>query len=157
LAWTSRADTFFAVSAVLESRLSRAACVSTERNREGEESQLAAGSAEPDFGVSIVARQFSFEFDYPEFDLSGREELVLPLHRAVTLTAKSEDVIHSFHAPEIGLKLDAVPEERTELTVVPRQTAECRAYCAEFCGKGHSDMSAQVRLVSESEFENWRS
>jgi heme/copper-type cytochrome/quinol oxidase subunit 2 len=110
-----------------------------------------------DFTVRVVGRQFSWSFAYPEFDLRERDELVLPVDSRVDLAVTSEDVLHGFSVDALDVAVDAIPDERTVATVAPVEIAEYTAVCTEFCGEGHADMTAPVRIVSESEFERWRS
>lgn len=114
-------------------------------------------ATEPAFGVSVVGRQFHWEFAYPEFDVRERQELVVPVETTVELTVRSEDVVHGFGVEELDIRVDALPDERSETTVTPETTGEYTAACFEYCGEGHSEMTAPVRVVSESEFETWRS
>jgi cytochrome c oxidase subunit 2 len=121
------------------------------------ESQPDATAPEPDFRVSVVGRKFSWEFGYPAFDVSERAELVLPVDTTAALEVKSDDVLHGFHVSELNVMVDALPDEQSKTTVTPEKTGQYTAYCTEYCGEGHSDMKAPVRVVSEPEFEEWRS
>lgn len=123
-----------------------------------EQSQSApATTSAPAFSVTVVGRQFSWAFSYPAFGLSGRQELVLPVGTTVEIGTESEDVFHAFGVEALDLKVDVSPAERTTTTVTPEQTGEYTAVCSELCGDGHADMTASVRVVSEPEFEDWRS
>lgn len=124
----------------------------TTRSQQGETTPGPAA-----FSVSVVGRQFQWEFSYPTFDLNGRQELVLPVGTSVELAATSEDVVHGFAIDSLGVSLDAMPDDRSETVVTPESTGEFTAVCTEYCGEGHSDMTASVRVVSASEFERWRS
>jgi cytochrome c oxidase subunit 2 len=103
----------------------------------------------------VVAEQFSYTFEYPDENVTTDEALVLPANRTVYLYVTSEDVIHSVHVPELGLKQDAFPGEyqliRTELT----GTGDYRLYCAELCGVGHAEMLSTVRIVDQDDYESW--
>lgn len=105
--------------------------------------------------VDVTTEQWEYTFEYPDANVTTDEALVLPEDRLIHMNITSEDVIHSVHVPELGLKQDAVPGEtnllRTELT----ETGEYRLYCAELCGVGHSGMLSTVEVVSEKEYEAW--
>ncbi|WP_114577686.1 cytochrome c oxidase subunit II [Saliphagus sp. LR7] len=105
--------------------------------------------------VDVTAEQWEYAFEYPDAGVATNETLVLPENRSIYLSITAEDVVHSVHVPELGLKQDAIPGEtnllRTELT----GTGEYRLYCAELCGVGHSGMLSTVEVVSEDEYEAW--
>jgi cytochrome c oxidase subunit 2 len=109
--------------------------------------------------VNVTARQFAFQFSYPE---SGGKTisspvLYLPVGRPVVFKLRSLDVIHSFFVPEFSEKLDAVPGITTTLRVTPTRVGSYAAECTELCGAGHSLMRAPVRVVSKSQFSSWLS
>jgi cytochrome c oxidase subunit II len=107
--------------------------------------------------VNVTARQFAFQFGYPE---SGKKKVVssvlyLPVNRPVVFKLRSYDVIHSFFVPNFSEKLDAVPGIVTTLRVTPNTTGTFPVECTELCGAGHSLMRASVRVVSETAFATW--
>ncbi|NIS82065.1 MAG: cytochrome c oxidase subunit II [Anaerolineales bacterium] len=104
--------------------------------------------------VEMVARQFVWEFHYPEADVSSHE-LHLPIDRTVIFQITSEDVVHSFWVPEFRVKKDATPGQVSELVVTPTRLGRYSVLCAELCGPFHAGMIADVVVESESEFERW--
>jgi cytochrome c oxidase subunit 2 len=109
--------------------------------------------------VNVTARQFGFEFSYPQ---SSSEQIVspvlyLPKGQPVVFKLRSLDVIHSFFVPEFSEKLDAVPGITTTLRVTPTRIGTYPAECTELCGAGHSLMRAAVRVVSPTAFHSWLS
>ncbi|HET6867431.1 MAG TPA: cytochrome c oxidase subunit II [Solirubrobacteraceae bacterium] len=109
--------------------------------------------------VNVTARQFAFQFGYPE---SGKKNVVssvlyLPINRPVVFKLRSYDVIHSFFVPSFSEKLDAVPGIVTTLRVTPTTLGTYPVECTELCGAGHSLMRASVRVVSETAFATWLS
>ncbi len=107
--------------------------------------------------VNVTARQFTFEFSYP--DLNGKTvvspELYLPLGRPVVFKLRSLDVIHSLFVPEFSEKIDAVPGIVTTLRVTPTRLGTYPAECTELCGAGHSLMRETVRVVTPTAFNSW--
>lgn len=108
-----------------------------------------------DHRVKVVGSQFEWRFSYPDVGVSDRQELVLPVGESVSLEATSADVIHALSIPPLGVRVDAVPGQVTKARVTPTETGQYTAYCSEFCGAGHAQMTAPVRVVPTSEFENW--
>jgi cytochrome c oxidase subunit 2 len=107
--------------------------------------------------VNVTARQFAFQFSYPQ--ANGKQVvspvLYLPIHQPVVFKLRSYDVIHSFFVPSFSQKLDAVPGIVTTLRVTPSEIGTYPVECTELCGAGHSLMRASVRVVSTSAFQSW--
>jgi cytochrome c oxidase subunit 2 len=109
--------------------------------------------------VDVTARQFEFEFTYPN---QGGKTVVspilyLPKGKPVVFKLRSYDVVHSFFVPEFAEKLDAVPGITTTLRVTPIKAGSYPAECTELCGPGHSFMRALVKVVSPATFTAWLS
>ena len=107
--------------------------------------------------VNVTARQFAFEFSYPQSP--GKQivspVLYLPNNKPVVFKLRSLDVIHSFFVPNFSEKLDAVPGITTTLRVTPTRIGTYPAECTELCGAGHSLMRATVHVVSPDAFRAW--
>ena len=104
--------------------------------------------------VKVTARQFSFTFEYPEYEVVS-DVLYLPVGRQSHLNMTSTDVIHSFWVPEFRVKQDIVPGIVTEYRIDPTEVGSYTVRCAELCGASHSYMLATVEVVPQSEFDRW--
>jgi cytochrome c oxidase subunit 2 len=104
--------------------------------------------------VEVVARQFIWEFRYPDYDLTT-QELHLPVGVPVRFEITSADVIHSFWVPEFRAKRDATPGQISELLITPTAVGIYPIRCAELCGAGHAAMNAQVLVETKSDFMAW--
>lgn len=104
--------------------------------------------------VEVTARQFSWEFYYPEFDLSSAE-LHLPVNQPIRFQIGSEDVIHSFWVPAFRAKRDATPGQISELSIQPMEIGRYPIRCAELCGAGHAGMVTEVIVETDPDFETW--
>jgi cytochrome c oxidase subunit II len=107
--------------------------------------------------VNVTARQFAFEFGYPE--AGGKEALTsvlyLPIDRPVVFKIRSYDVVHSFFVPSFSEKLDAVPGITTTLRVTPDTIGTYPVECTELCGAGHAFMRTSAHVVSATTFAQW--
>lgn len=107
--------------------------------------------------VNVTARQFAFEFSYPQ--PGGRTVvspvLYLPQGRPVVFKLRSLDVIHSFFVPEFSEKLDAVPGITTTLRVTPTRLGRYPVECTELCGPGHAFMRSTAYVVPSQQFSSW--
>ncbi|MFB6081754.1 MAG: cytochrome c oxidase subunit II [Halanaeroarchaeum sp.] len=105
--------------------------------------------------VDVTAQQFVWQFEYPEENVTSLNTLVLPVNRTIYMTVTSEDVIHSVHVPALALKQDAVPGQVNALQTTVTEEGTYQLYCAEYCGSGHSKMLATVKVVNQTEYEDW--
>lgn len=105
--------------------------------------------------VEVTGHQWYWSVDYPEQGVSigPADTMVLPADRTIRIGVESADVIHSFHAPRLGLKQDAVPGQRNVLVTRITEPGEYRLYCAEYCGRGHAKMQATIEVVPSGAFE----
>ncbi len=129
--------------------------------------------------VEVVGKRWWWEFRYiPDGDLIKKpivtaNQLHLPANKTASLLITSESVIHSFWAPRLGGKRDAVPgrTNRMWFTLLPpcdsgaqpcspEQPADGKPLvydgeCAEFCGESHAQMKFDVVLHTEDDFRTW--
>jgi cytochrome c oxidase subunit 2 len=107
--------------------------------------------------IEVIASQWSWRFEYPEEGIIS-SEMVLPVNQQALLLLSSQDVIHSFWVPEFRVKQDALPggeEMVRELRITPTDIGEYKIRCAELCGRLHTEMLADVRVVSQADYNAW--
>jgi cytochrome c oxidase subunit II len=104
--------------------------------------------------VEVTAQQYSWQFYYPEADITSNE-LHVPIDRQVFLKMRSNDVIHSFWVPAFRLKKDVLPNRVTELRFTATEPGTFPVVCTELCGAGHSLMRSQVVVESEADYKAW--
>ena len=107
-----------------------------------------AGAAGNPSTVLVQGRQFYWQFVYPNGAISINE-LRLPVDQVTTLeiTAPVNDVIHSFWAPALGPKRDAIPGRVNTLKLKPLDEGSYEIRCAELCGLQHAVMDGTVVVV----------
>ena len=111
--------------------------------------------------VDVIARQWSWEFRYPDIKdskgqpISSLNELHIPVGTKVHARIVSDDIIHSFWIPRLAGKIDAVPGRTNTLTFDAIDPGTYAGECAEFCGLGHALMKMTVVAQSDSEFTAW--
>ena len=107
--------------------------------------------------VHAEAYQWGWEMSYPEAgNFTTGNEIVVPKDRPVQIQVTSRDVIHGFHAPDLGLKQDALPNQVNTIRTVPYEEGTYQGYCSEYCGVSHSQMYFTIEVVSEEEYQDWR-
>ena len=135
-----------------------------------DESALLDVSAKPDVTINVVAKQWSWDFNYVEANvyesgvqveldkstgepLNQQPVLVLPVNKRVEFVLNARDVIHSFWVPAFLQKLDMLPGKTNRFQVVPTQEGTFQGKCAELCGAYHSQMLFQVKVVSQAAYD----
>jgi cytochrome c oxidase subunit 2 len=135
-----------------------------------DESALLDVSQKPDVTINVIAKQWSWDFNYvdanvyesgvqTELDkatgepLNAQPVLVLPVNKRVEFVLNARDVIHSFWIPAFLQKLDMLPGKTNRFQVIPTQEGTFQGKCAELCGAYHSQMLFQVKVVSQSDYD----
>ncbi|HEY7382768.1 MAG TPA: cytochrome C oxidase subunit II [Beijerinckiaceae bacterium] len=91
----------------------------------------------------IVATQFAFQ---PQC-------IVVPADSPVTLRFATPDVIHGILVTGTNVNTMIVPGYVSQVHTVFTKTGDLLMPCHEYCGLGHSQMWATVRVVPEAEFK----
>ena len=81
--------------------------------------------------------------------------LVVPIHKKIRFLVTSNDVIHSWWVPELGVKRDAIPGFMHEAWTKIDQPGIYRGQCAELCGIYHGFMPIVVKAVPQEEYDAW--
>lgn len=83
-------------------------------------------------------------------------EMVIPVGRPVHVLIRSRDVIHSFYVPEFRIYQDAVPGRTIGwVWFKTLRTGSFQLACSQLCGKGHYNMKAPIRVVTQEEYDKW--
>ena len=104
--------------------------------------------------IAVSGKKWQWEFEYPD-GMRSLNELHVPVHQNVRIILTSQDVIHSFYVPAFRVKKDAVPGRYTELWFNATEAGTYQLFCAEYCGKGHSDMLGKIVVESKEGYERW--
>jgi len=105
--------------------------------------------------VEVIGHQWWWEYRYPELGIVTANELHIPQGRPVALAITSADVIHSFWAPKLHGKRDALPGRTTRLAFTPDSVGVYLGQCAEFCGESHANMRLRVAVDAPADFDAW--
>lgn len=87
--------------------------------------------------------------------LRSRRVLVLPAHVNITVITNSFDVVHSWHIPGLGLKMDCMPGRATHHTMYIDNVGLYYGQCAEICGRYHHHMPIRVCALPFEHFLVW--
>nr|AOT85098.1 cytochrome c oxidase subunit II [Bison priscus] len=81
--------------------------------------------------------------------------VVLPMEMTIRMLVSSEDVLHSWAVPSLGLKTDAIPGRLNQTTLLSTRPGLYYGQCSEICGSNHSFMPIVLELVPLKYFEKW--
>jgi cytochrome c oxidase subunit 2 len=107
--------------------------------------------------IQAIGHQWWWEFRY---DYNGTEivtagDVYVPVGQDVTFEIGAVDVIHSFWAPKLFGKTDAIPGRTNLLSFQALNEGVYRGLCAEFCGEQHAVMRFRVVAVQPDVFQQW--
>ena len=129
-----------------------------------------------DITVKVVGHQWYWTYEYPDhgnfsFDsymipdhalapgqprlLAVDNPVVVPVGKVVRIIATSDDVIHSWAVPSLGIKKDTVPGRLNETWFQVQKEGLYYGQCSELCGPKHGFMPIAVKVVSEEAFNEW--
>jgi cytochrome c oxidase subunit II len=91
----------------------------------------------------------------PFYLLEVDHPLVVPIRKKIRFLFTSNDVIHSWWVPALGIKRDTLPGFINEAWATIDKPGIYRGQCAELCGTNHAFMPIVVQAVDESRFEQW--
>jgi cytochrome c oxidase subunit 2 len=106
--------------------------------------------------VTVTAKQFWWEYEYPDLGVITANEMHIPEDVPVFVRIESDDVIHSFWVPRLAGTQDAVPgRTNTLLLQADEPDQEYLGQCKEFCGLSHANMRLKVFTHTQADFEEW--
>jgi cytochrome c oxidase subunit 2 len=110
--------------------------------------------------IDVVGHQWWWEVKYPDLGnphntVETANEIHVPVGRAVFIKMTSDDVIHSFWAPNLDGKKDLIPGHETRTWFRADSAGVYRGQCAEFCGFQHAKMAFFIVAEPRIQFEHW--
>lgn len=118
-----------------------------------------APGAEDALTIDVIGHQWWWEVRYrgsrPDQLVVSANEVHLPVGERVRFVVRSSDVIHSLWLPNLGGKIDLMPDRENTLWLEATEPGVFRGQCAEFCGMQHGKMGFMVVVHERAEFEAW--
>ena len=105
--------------------------------------------------VQVIAQQWKFTYRYPTFGGMETNTLVIPDNTTIAFHVTSLDVIHSFWAYQLGVKIDANPGVDDVGYTTTNQLGRFTVRCNELCGIWHGAMWDFGKVVTKSQFMQW--
>jgi len=87
--------------------------------------------------------------------LSVDNRLVLPAGKNIRILTTSNDVIHSFFIPSLGVQRYAIPGRTIETWVRIDGPGVYYGECNQICGVNHAFMPIKVVAMTKPDFQKW--
>ncbi|AMW35014.1 cytochrome c oxidase subunit II [Haematospirillum jordaniae] len=126
--------------------------------------------------LKVTGHQWYWSYEYPDhgglsFDsfmkdaaslqsgdprlLAVDREAVVPVGTTIRVLLTSEDVLHSWAVPSLGVKTDTMPGRLNETWIRIEKPGTYYGQCSELCGVQHGFMPIAVRAVAKKDFDRW--
>nr|YP_011017061.1 cytochrome c oxidase subunit II [Saldoida armata]WQB61739.1 cytochrome c oxidase subunit II [Saldoida armata] len=130
----------------------------------------------PAITVKAIGHQWYWKYEYSDFKeiefesyMKPTEELnksefrllevdnrvILPMNNQIRIMVTSNDVIHSWTIPSLGVKIDATPGRLNQSSFNLMRPGIMYGQCSEICGANHSFMPIAIESVNMNQFTNW--
>lgn len=135
----------------------------------------------PSMTVKVIGLQWYWKYEYSDFIKNTGENIeyesyiipddmleqgnlrlldtdtsmVLPVDTHIRFIVTSNDVIHSFALPSLGLKIDATPGRLNQVSTIIDRLGVYYGQCSELCGVNHALMPIKINVVSIEDFLNY--
>nr|NP_063904.1 cytochrome c oxidase subunit II [Vicugna pacos]CAC00505.1 COII [Vicugna pacos] len=130
----------------------------------------------PVLTVKTIGHQWYWSYEYTDYEdlsfdsymiptsdlkpgelrlLEWDNRVVLTMGITIRMLVTSEDVLHSWAVPSLGVKTDAVPGRLNQVTLMSTRPGLFYGQCSEICGSNHSFMPIVLEMVPLKYFEEW--
>jgi heme/copper-type cytochrome/quinol oxidase subunit 2 len=83
------------------------------------------------------------------------KRVIIPVNTLIKATVTSQDVIHSWAVPQLGIKYDAIPGRLISFILHSNLLGIFYGQCSELCGVNHAFMPICVQSVENDIFLDW--
>ena len=137
-----------------------------------------------DLSIKVTAYQWRWEYDYqqdgvrffsslstPRDQIDEREgpgkkkgenyllevdrPMVVPVGKKVRLLITSNDVIHGWYVPQLGINQYGIPGFVKDAWFTATKVGTFRGQCSQICGKEHAYMPIVVEVKSAEDYAKW--
>ncbi len=142
-------------------------------------------TSNPDITIKVTAYQWGWRYDYsaddfgfysnlstpwsqigqpgvPATEAKGKDYLlevdnamVVPVNKRVRLLVTSNDVIHGWYMPQLGVNQYGIPGFIKDTWFKAEKVGVYKGQCSQICGKLHGYMPITVEVKSEEDYVIW--
>lgn len=104
--------------------------------------------------IEVRARQWAWEFYYPEPGVSSTE-LHLPVKQRARFKLISEDVLHGLYVPAFRVKQDIIPGKEIDFSFTPILEGRYRLRDSEYSGTYFAANQTYVVVEPPEDYQDW--
>jgi cytochrome c oxidase subunit II len=142
-------------------------------------------TSNPDMTIKVTGYQWGWRYDYAADDMGfysnlstpwsqigqpgeapteekGKDYLlevdnamVVPVGKRVRLLITSNDVIHGWYVPQLGVNQYGIPGFIKDVWFMADKVGVFKGQCSQICGKLHAYMPITVEVKSEADYAKW--
>nr|YP_006234091.1 cytochrome c oxidase subunit II [Extatosoma tiaratum]BAM10918.1 cytochrome c oxidase subunit II [Extatosoma tiaratum] len=128
----------------------------------------------PMMTTKVVGHQWYWTYEYSDFNdnefdsymmnkeninelrlLDVDNRMTLPSNTFIRMIVTSNDVIHSWTIPSMGVKIDGTPGRLNQTSLILNRNGLMFGQCSEICGTNHSFMPIVIESVPINSFIKW--
>nr|ALO63989.1 cytochrome c oxidase subunit II [Mesechinus hughi miodon]WIF29449.1 cytochrome c oxidase subunit II [Mesechinus hughi miodon] len=131
---------------------------------------------DPSLTMKTMGHQWYWSYEYSDFEdlsfdsymvptsdlnpgmfrlLEVDNRVIIPTDITARILISSEDVLHSWAIPSLGIKTDAIPGRLNQATLMITRPGLYYGQCSEICGANHSFMPITIEAIPLNQFEKW--
>lgn len=105
--------------------------------------------------INVTGEGFAWQFQY-ENGAKSYSTMNVPANTPIWISTTSGDVWHTFGIPDLRVKADAIPGEYDQTWFIAEEAGTTHEIkCFELCGPGHTQMTGQVNVMEQEEYQKW--
>ena len=141
-------------------------------------------ASNPDMSIKVTAFQWGWDYDYlndgvrftsllatprnqiedwdhkavargPNYLLEVNNPVVVPVGKKIRLLITSNDVIHGWYVPQLGINQYGIPGFVKDAWFKAEKAGTYRGQCSQICGKEHGFMPIVVEVKSVEDYAAW--
>nr|YP_010586461.1 cytochrome c oxidase subunit II [Plectrocnemia tortosa]UZZ44262.1 cytochrome c oxidase subunit II [Plectrocnemia tortosa] len=125
----------------------------------------------PSITIKMMGNQWYWSYEYNDFKkiefnsfminnnkfrlLEVDNNIILPMNLFIKGLISSNDVIHSWTIPSLGVKADAMPNRLNQISFMIKNPGMMFGQCSEICGINHSFMPICIESINLKYFIKW--
>nr|QJC59956.1 cytochrome c oxidase subunit II [Pseudoregma bambucicola] len=128
----------------------------------------------PNMTIKIIVHQWFWSYEYSDFPniefesyminnkknenfrlIEVDNKMIIPFKMNIRLLITSENVIHSWTIPSLGIKIDAISGRMNQSNIMANRPGMFFGQCSEICGINHSFMPIQMESINMNKFIYW--
>jgi len=105
------------------------------------------------FDSFIIPQENILKNNFRLLDTDSR--VIIPYNIYLRILITSNDVIHAWTIPSLGLKIDAVPGRLNQLLIIINRPGIFYGQCSEICGTNHRFIPISIEIIPIKNFIQW--